>query len=276
MKKLSILLALLCALLLCTPAMAEIGDLETPKTGFAVVAPENYAPTAALLVEGSGTVMNYYTGTPVTVLSLGADGTARVKVGDKDAWLEGTMKQSELRYGEEAARIVRRWDNWFSAEEGMPVYAEMNEKAEPILVTAELETMLVAGISEDGWLHVMWPYGGNYDDRGFMRADDVALGGLTPEVAWAVPALEGEATAEQIRERAIEETLAHAAALGLSEQEATHEALDAMTFDIRLSYSAETCKAQWLVWIDRGECDNVSTCYFDAQGELISVEHSNG
>ena len=220
--------------------------------------------------------MNYYTGTPVTVLSLEADGMARVRVGDKDAWLEGTMKQSELRYGEEAARIVRRWDNWFSAEENMPAYAQMDETTEPILRTGEMETMLVAGISEDGWLHVMWPYGGNYDDRGFMRADDVTLGGVLPEVAWAVPVLEGEATAEQIRERAIEETLAHAAELGLPEQEMTREALDAMTFDIRLSYSAQTGKAQWLVWIDRGKCDNVSTCCFDAQGALISVEHSNG
>lgn len=276
MKKLCILPVLLCALLLCIPAMAELKDLETPKVGFAVVAPENYAPTAALLEDGGQTVMNYYTGTPVTVLSLGADGTARVRVGDMDAWLEGTMKQSELRYGEEAARIVRRWDNWFSAEKGMPVFAEMDEAAEPIFLTDELETMLVAGISEDGWLHVMWPYGGNYDDRGFVRADDVVLSGLSPEVAWAVPALEGEATAEQIRERAVEETLAHAAELGLSEQEATRDALDAMTFDIRLSYSAETGKALWMVWIDRGECDNVSTCCFDAQGTLISVEHSNG
>ena len=41
MKKLSILLALVCALLLFVPALAETGDLETPRTGFAVVAPEN-------------------------------------------------------------------------------------------------------------------------------------------------------------------------------------------------------------------------------------------
>ena len=49
-----------------------------------------------------------------------------------------------------------------------------------------------------------------------------------------------------------------------------------MTFDIRLTYDADTGKAQWIVWIDRDFADNVSTCTFDAQGELIRVEHGNG
>ena len=91
---------------------------------------------------------------------------ANVKVGDKDAWLEGTMRQSELRYGVYAARAVQRWSNWISAAEGMPVYAQMDEGSEPILLTGDMETMIVGGYSDDGWLHIIWPYGGNYDDRG--------------------------------------------------------------------------------------------------------------
>ena len=275
MRRLALVTALLCALLLCVSAIAEV-DITTPGTGFAVVVPQNGSPTADLLGEDGKALMHYYSGTPVEVLSLGEDGTARVKVGDKDAWLEGTMQQSELRYGVQAARAVRRWSDWFSAAEGTPVYAQMDESGEPILLTGDMETMIVGGYSDDGWLHIVWPYGGNYDDRGFARADKQVLEGLGAMTAWSVPPVEGEATAEEVRERAIEATLAHAGELGLAPEEATHEALSSMTFDIRLTYDADTGKAQWSVWIDRDVCDNVSTCTFDAQGELIRVEHSNG
>ena len=133
MKRLALVTTLLCALLLCVPAMAE-EDIITPVTGFAVVAPQNSSPTADLL-DGDGEVlMHYYPGTPVEVLSLGEDGMARVKVGDKDAWLEGAMRQSELRYGVQAARTVRRWSDWISAAEGMPVYAQMDEESEPLFL----------------------------------------------------------------------------------------------------------------------------------------------
>ena len=49
-----------------------------------------------------------------------------------------------------------------------------------------------------------------------------------------------------------------------------------MSMEARLTYDAQTKKALWLVWIDRDFADNVSTCTFDAQGELIRVEHGNG
>ena len=64
--------------------------------------------------------------------------------------------------------------------------------------------------------------------------------------------------------------------MGFAPEEATPEALEKMTFDIRLTYDADTGKAQWTVWLDRDICDNVSSCTFDAQGGLIRVEHSNG
>lgn len=276
MKKLALILALLCAMLLCASAMAEDADVTAPGTGFAVVAPENGHPTADLLGEDGRVLMHYYPGTPVEVLSLGEDGMAQVKVGDKDAWIEGTMRQSELRYGAEAAREVQRVSDWFSAAEGSPVYAQMDEGSEPILLTGDMETMIVGGYSDDGWLHIIWPYGGNYDDRGFMRTDGQTLGGASGMDSWSVPPVEGEATAEVIRGRAIEETLAHADELGLAPEETTREALEKLTFDVRLTYDVQTGKAQWTVWIDRDVCDNVSACTFDAQGTLIRVEHSNG
>lgn len=275
MKRLALVTALLCALLLCVPAMAE-EDITTPVTGFAVVAPQNSSPTAELL-DGDGEVlMHYYPGTPVEVLSLGEDGMARVKVGDKDAWLEGAMRQSELRYGVQAARTVRRWSDWISAAEGMPVYAQMDEESEPLFLAGYMETMIVGGYSDDGWLHLVWPYGGNYNDRGFVRGDEQMLEGLKAMSGWSVPPVEGEATEEEIREKAIEETIAHAQELGLAPEEATREALKGMSMEARLTYDAQTKKALWLVWIDRDFADNVSTCTFDAQGELIRVEHGNG
>lgn len=275
MKRLALVMALLCALLLCVPAMAQ-EDITTPRTGFAVVAPQNSRTTADLLGEDGRVLMHYYPGTPMEVLSLGEDGMANVKVGDKDAWLEGTMRQSELRYGVYAARAVQRWSNWISAAEGMPVYAQMDESSEPIFLAGYLETMIVGGYSDDGWLHLVWPYGGHYNDRGFVRGDEQMLEGLGAMTGWSVPPVEGEATEEEIREKAIEETIAHAQELGLAPEEATREALEGMSMEARLTYDVDTGKAQWIVWIDRDFADNVSTCTFDAQGELIRVEHGNG
>ena len=276
MKRLALVMALLCALLLCVPAMAEETDITTPVTGFAVVAPQNSSPTADLLGEDGRVLMHYYPGTPVEVLSLGEDGMANVKVGNKDAWLEGTMRQSELRYGVYAARAVQRWSNWFSAQEGMPVYAQMDEGRERLFLASDMETMIVGGYSDDGWVHLVWPYGGNYNDRGFVRVDEQMLEGLSAMTGWSVPPVEGEATAEEIREKAIETTIAHAQELGLAPEETTREALEGMSIEARLTYDVQTQKALWLVWIDRDFADNVSTCTFDAQGELIRVEHSNG
>lgn len=275
MKRLALVMALLCALLLCVPAMAQ-EDITTPRTGFAVVAPQNSRTTADLLGEDGRVLMHYYPGTPVEVLSLGEDGMANVKVGDKDAWLEGTMRQSELRYGVYAARAVQRWSNWISAAEGMPVYAQMDESGEPIFRAGYLETMIVGGYSDDGWLHLVWPYGGHYNDRGFVRGDEQMLEGLGAMTGWSVPPVEGEATEEEVREKAIEETIAHAQELGLAPEETTREALEGMSMEARLTYDVDTGKAQWIVWIDRDFADNVSTCTFDAQGELIRVEHGNG
>ena len=275
MKRLALVMALLCALLLCVPAMAQ-EDITTPRTGFAVVAPQNSRTTADLLGEDGRVLMHYYPGTPVEVLSLGEDGMANVKVGDKDAWLEGTMRQNELRYGVYAARTVQRWSNWISAAEGMPVYAQMDESGEPIFLAGYLETMIVGGYSDDGWLHLVWPYGGHYNDRGFVRGDEQMLEGLGAMTGWSVPPVEGEATEEEIREKAIEETIAHAQELGLAPEETTREALEGMSMEARLTYDVDTGKAQWIVWIDRDFADNVSTCTFDAQGELIRVEHGNG
>ena len=275
MKRLALVMALLCALLLCVPAMAQ-EDITTPRTGFAVVAPQNSRTAADLLGEDGRVLMHYYPGTPVEVLSLGEDGMANVKVGDKDAWLEGTMRQSELRYGVYAARAVQRWSNWISAAEGMPVSAQMDESGEPIFLAGYLETMIVGGYSDDGWLHLVWPYGGHYNDRGFVRGDEQMLEGLSAMTGWSVPPVEGEATEEEIREKAIEETIAHAGELGLAPEEATREALKGMSMEARLTYDVDTGKAQWIVWIDRDFADNVSTCTFDAQGELIRVEHGNG
>ena len=275
MKRLALVMALLCALLLCVPAMAQ-EDITTPRTGFAVVAPQNSRTAADLLGEDGRVLMHYYPGTPVEVLSLGEDGMANVKVGDKDAWLEGMMRQSELRYGVYAARTVQRWSNWISAAEGMPVYAQMDESGEPIFLAGYLETMIVGGYSDDGWLHLVWPYGGHYNDRGFVRGDEQMLEGLGAMTGWSVPPVEGEATEEEIREKAIEETIAHAQELGLAPEETTREALEGMSMEARLTYDVDTGKAQWIVWIDRDFADNVSTCTFDAQGELIRVEHGNG
>lgn len=285
MKRLVMVLAAM--LLLAAAALAqelpEIG-LTTPREGFAVVAPQEKDGLVSLYAEEEGTevLMNYLAGTPVTVLEVSEGGMAHVKVGEEvgeqSVWLEGYMHTEQLRYGVRAARTIPRSTLSFSAPREIDLLDAPGEDAQAVYRLKWEETAFAAGISPEGWVHVLWPLGGRHDIGGFMRGDGLALGAPQTWSAWAVPPIAGEKTEAEIRELAIQETITHAQELGLDAQDAHYDALDAMVFDIRLTYDSETDEATWMVWIDREpKADtNVSTSVFDAQGNLLRIEHSNG
>ena len=218
----------------------------------------------------------------MTVLDVGENGMAHVKigedVGEQSVWLEGYMRSELLRYGVRAARTVPRSTFSFSTPWEIDLLKAPQEGAQAVWRLNWEESVFAAGISPEGWLHVLWPLGGRHDIGGFMRSEGIDLGEAQTWSAWAVPPIAGERTEAEIRERAIQETIIHAQELGLDAQEADYGALDAMVFDIRLTYDSETDEATWMVWIDREpKADtNVSTSAFDAQGNLLRIEHSNG
>lgn len=285
MRRLMMMLAALT--MIAAAALAQEiseSDISTPRAGVAVVAPQEEGGLVSLYAapEGTDVRMNYLAGTPVTVLDVGEGGIAHVKigedVGEQSVWLEGYMQTELLRYGVRAARAVPRSTFSFSAPWEIDLLDAPGEDAQVVQRLDWEETTFAAGISPEGWVHVLWPLGGRHEIGGFMRGDGIALGAAQTWSAWAVPPIAGERTEAEIRELAIQETITHAQELGLDASEAHYDALDAMVFDIRLTYDSVTDEATWMVWIDREpEADtNVSTCTFDAQGNLIRIEHSNG
>lgn len=285
MRRLMMVLAAM--LLLTVAALAQEipeSDISTPREGFAVVAPQDAGGMAPLCADPAGTdvLMSYLAGTPVTVLDVGENGMAHVKIGEdvggQSVWLEGYMRSELLRYGVRAARTVPRSTFSFSAPWETELLEAPQEGARAVWRLNWEESAFAAGVSPEGWLHVLWPLGGRHDIGGFMRSEGIGLGEAQTWSAWAVPPIAGERTEEEIRERAIQETITHAQELGLDAGEAHYDALDAMVFDIRLTYDSVTDEATWMVWIDREmKADtNVSTCLFDAQGNLLRIEHSNG
>ena len=285
MRRLMMVLAAM--LLLTVAALAQEipeSDISTPREGFAVVAPQDAGGMAPLCADPAGTdvLMSYLAGTPVTVLDVGENGMAHVKigedVGEQSVWLEGYMRSELLRYGVRAARTVPRSTFSFSTPWEIDLLKAPQEGAQAVWRLNWEESVFAAGISPEGWLHVLWPLGGRHDIGGFMCSEGIDLGEAQTWSAWAVPPIAGERTEAEIRERAIQETITHAQELGLDAGEAHYDALDAMVFDIRLTYDSVTDEATWMVWIDREmKADtNVSTCLFDAQGNLLRIEHSNG
>ncbi|MFR2020949.1 MAG: hypothetical protein ACLS6G_10815 [Christensenellales bacterium] len=99
---------LLAMMMLATAALAA--DLDTPKVGAAVCAPEEENGSVVLHEAPDGrseTLMRYFQGAPLQVLDL-ADGWAHVRMGMTGESLEGYIRQERLKYGAEAMRGRRR------------------------------------------------------------------------------------------------------------------------------------------------------------------------
>ena len=115
--------AILFALLLMT-ASALAADLDTPRIGAAVCAPEEENGSVVLHEAPDGrseTLMRYFQGAPLQVLDL-ADGWAHVRMGMTGESLEGYIRQERLKYGAEAMREVQQYAEMPAFDEDTPVY----------------------------------------------------------------------------------------------------------------------------------------------------------
>ena len=115
--------AILFALLLMT-ASALAADLDTPKVGAAVCAPEEENGSVVLHEAPDGrseTLMRYFQGAPLQVLDL-ADGWAHVCMGMEGDSLEGYIRQERLKYGAEAMREITQYASMPGFESDVIIY----------------------------------------------------------------------------------------------------------------------------------------------------------
>ena len=157
--------AILFALLLLT-ASALAADLDTPKVGAAVCAPEEENGSVVLHEAPDGrseTLMRYFQGAPLQVLDL-ADGWAHVRMGMTGESLEGYIRQERLKYGAEAMREVQQYAEMPAFDEDTPVYEACDEQSGVIDTLAAPGAVKIMGYNgqwvavwgENGFIPMTW------------------------------------------------------------------------------------------------------------------------
>ena len=132
----AVLLAMMMMMMLATAALAA--DLDTPKVGAAVCAPEEENGSVVLHEAPDGrseTLMRYFQGAPLQVLDL-ADGWAHVRMGMTGESLEGYIRQERLKYGAEAMRGVQQYAEMPAFDEDTPVYEACDKQSGVIDILA--------------------------------------------------------------------------------------------------------------------------------------------
>lgn len=288
MKKMPVIL--LAMLLLCSCALAQ--DINSPRPGVAVAAPgkeDGTAPLYALPDEDSDVLMGYYRGVVLEVLSLEAGDMVRVQSGVEGAGITGYMKQNDLRYGELAMRELPPYTMKLRMRREATVYAYPDERSGAIWQLEEGDSIVVKGISPDGWVQIddteklFFRTGSWLDempDSGFVRLESMmslATFDEDPYTSWYILPAEGELTAAQALERAIEY------AIGFSEDDTripasvrTRESLEAFRADVRLVNDEAYKVPQWEVYMESEAGEHGFSIYLTIDGKLLRIEESNG
>ena len=118
-------------MLLLLAASALAADLDTPRIGAAVCAPEEETGSVMLHEAPDGrseTLMRYFQGAPLQVLDL-ADGWAHVRMGMTGESLEGYIRQERLKYGAEAMREVTQYASMPGFEHDAVIYQACDEQS---------------------------------------------------------------------------------------------------------------------------------------------------
>ena len=287
-KRIALLLMLLLALAPCVRAAQS--DLTTPRTGFAVAAPEEEDGRVALYDRpdpASEVLMEYYSGAPLTVLSLEKAGMVKVQSGVQGASVMGYMREGDLRYGLAAMRVVPQAYMSIELVRDVDLYAYPDGMAEKIGRLAAGETVLTCGQNDGKWVQL---YGlprmlrGEWDgvspESGFV---EMATG--RGKGAWQAPAtkqwvlpLESELSYEQAIDRAIDLILADDGALPkIPQEERSREALLGFMWDVRLEYYRSTGQAFYSIYLQSADdYEHSANIRMEPDGTLIDMETGNG
>lgn len=287
-KRIALLLTLLLALASC--ARAAQSDLTTPRTGFAVAAPAQEDGRVALYDRpdpASDVLMAYYSGAPLTVLSLEKAGMVKVQSGVQGASIMGYMREGDLRYGLEAMRTVPQAYMSIELVRDVDIYAYPDGMAEKIGHISAGETVLTCGQNDGQWVQlfglpraVRGDWDGIPPESGFVEMVTGRGKGAwqAPSVKqWVLP-LEGELSYEQAIDRAIEMILTDDGALPkIPPEERSREALLSYMWDVRLEYYRSTGQAFYSIYLQSADdYEHSANIRMEPDGTLIDMESGNG
>lgn len=305
MKRICILLtALICVMLAC-PAWAQDipdSDIATPRTGVAVCAPNDNENTTVPMYqeadENSTVLMNYFSGTRVTVLNILENGMVEVRTGEGKVTLTGYMRADDLRYGANAMRAISWVEATIEFKKDTPVYTACDENSETLKLFYKDEQVTVSGISDE-WIQIEpAEYEGDIIRRGYMqdvyteneyaggfiRRSNVQVGETEPVKRWIYLPTGDELTHEQAYERALEllttteKGKAHMKA-SLSQEHQTREGMEKLNADIRLTEygSGKNYGICWRVTLENIEnIDENVIVLMTPKGELLEFTNGNG
>ena len=279
---------LLMALASC--ARAAQSDLTTPRAGFAVAAPAQEDGRVALYDRpdpASEVLLAYYSGAPLTVLSLEKAGMVKVQSGVQGASIMGYMREGDLRYGLEAMRAVPQAYMSIELVQDVDIYAYPDGMAEKIGHISAGETVLACAQSDGQWVQLFGmprllrgEWDGVPPENGFVEM----LSGRG-KGAWQAPStqqwvlpLESELSYEQAIDRAIDLILENDGALPkLPQEERSRETLLAYMWDVRLLYDRSTGRAVYSLYLQSPDnYEHSANIRMEPDGTLIDMESGNG
>lgn len=287
-RRIALLLTLLLALAPC--AFAAQSDLTTPRTGFAVAAPAQEEGTVALYDRpdpASEVLMEYYSGAPLTVLSLEKAGMVKVQSGVQGASIMGYMREDDLRYGLAAMRAVPQATMSIELLRDVDIYAYPDGMAERIGHIPAGETVLTCAKNDGKWVQLFGlprELRGEWDgvppQNGFVEMVTGRGKGAwqAPGVQqWVLP-LESELGYEQAIDRAIELILENDGALPkIPPEERSRETLLSYMWDVRLEYYRSTGQAFYSIYLQSPDnYEHSANIRMEPDGTLIDMENGNG
>lgn len=234
----------------------------------AVAAPADAEGTAPMLEtpdEGGAVLMEYYSGSALTVLRDASEAFYRVQAGEPGAGVTGYMRKADVEVGQTASRQVPLRYMELQLDRDVEVYAYCDALSEQIWTARAGQTLYAMSRSDGGWVQLCLPpiaHVWEAEDRpasGFVHLEPgIARGYFRETTTRAVEPCAGEPETDQMTEIAIAYLTSRTeGALGAF---AERESLEAMDKRVQMLWRYDGHALEWQVnfWQEVG-------------GEVVSV-----
>lgn len=234
----------------------------------AVAAPADAQGTAPMLEtpdEGGAVLMEYYSGSALTVLRDASDEFYRVQAGEPGAGITGYMRKADVEVGQTAPREVQLSYMELQLDRDVEVYAYCDTLSEQIWTARAGQTLYAMSRSDGGWVQLCLPpvlHVWEAEDRpagGFVRLEPgIARGYFQQTTTRVVEPCAGEPETAQMAEVAIAYLTRQTE--GVSGAFAERESLEAMDKRVQMLWRYGSNAPEWQVnfWQEVG-------------GEVVSV-----
>ncbi|MDO5379001.1 MAG: SH3 domain-containing protein, partial [Clostridia bacterium] len=234
----------------------------------AVAAPadaEGTVPLYEMPDESGAVLMEYYSGSALTVLRDASETFYRVQAGEPGAGVTGYMRKEDVKVGQTAPREAQLRYMELQLDRDVEVYAYCDTLSEQIWTARAGQTLYAMSRSDGGWVQLCLPpvaHVWEAEDRpasGFVHLEPgIARGYFRETTTREVEPCAGEPETEQMTEIAIAYLTSRTE--GISGTFAEREALEAMDKRVQMLWRYGSSVLEWQVnfWQEVG-------------GEVVSV-----